>query len=123
MRAWIGATGAALTTALVVTALCLSVAGCGGSASTETKSAPAAQPEQRYDLKGTVVSLDKSKGAVTVNHDEIKGFMAAMTMPYPVKDTKALDSLEAGDTMTAKLVSNGESYWLEDVKVVDHARK
>jgi protein SCO1/2 len=117
MRVWMRS-----TVGLIVMAMCLTVVGCGGTSS-ETKSGPAAQPEQRYDLKGTVVSLDKSKGAVTVNHDEIKGFMAAMTMPYPVKDTKALDSLEAGDTMTAKLVSNGESYWLEDVKVIDHAKK
>jgi len=46
--------------------------------------------------------------------------MSAMTMAYTVKDAKALDALSAGDVVTAKLVSTGDSYWLEDVKVVEH---
>jgi protein SCO1/2 len=100
---------------------------CGGGppppASSTTEPAKAATPEQRYDLKGTVVSLDKTGKSVTVNHDEIKGFMSAMTMAYSVKDPKALDAVAKGDVVTAKLVSTGESYWLEDVQVVEHAKQ
>ena len=117
MRVWMRFVGV-----LAVTGMSLMLAGCGGPV-TDDKSAPGPAAEQRYDLKGTVVSVDKSHANLTVNHEEIKGFMAAMTMAYKVKDTTALDGLAAGETVTAKLVSNGESYWLEDVKVVDQPGK
>jgi protein SCO1/2 len=112
----------------MVLSAALMLGACGGSASEETKTdtgktESAASAEKRYDLKGTVVSLDKSNKSVTVNHDEIKGFMSAMTMAYSVKDPKALDGVTAGDLVTAKLVSNGDAYWLEDVKVVEAAKK
>jgi Cu/Ag efflux protein CusF len=97
---------------IVAVTACASVMACGSTPSTRTSepsSAPASSV-QRYDLKGTVVSLDKSHSSVTVNHDEIKGFMSAMTMAYAVKDAKALDALAKGDVVTAKLVSTGESY-------------
>lgn len=122
MCVWMRSMGTLAVTTLCLTALCLTFVGCGGPPSTDKAAAPPAA-EQRYDLKGTVVSLDKPGAKLTVNHEEIKGFMAAMTMAYPVKDARALDGVDAGDTVTAKLVSNGESYWLEDVKVVEHAKK
>ena len=123
MRVWMRGVGAA--TALVAWLL---VSACGGGAPASETKADSAAPatsgsEQRYDLKGKVVSLDKSNKSVTVNHDEIKGFMAAMTMAYPVKDAKALDAVAEGDVVTAKLVSSGTAYWLEDVKVVEHGQK
>jgi len=67
-------------------------------------------PDQRtYTLQGQVQSLDTPRKLVTVKHEEIKGFMPAMTMPYEVADPKALDGLAPGDLIDAKLVvfSNG----------------
>jgi Cu/Ag efflux protein CusF len=40
---------------------------------------PAQTPAQRYDLKGKVVSVDKSARKLTVDHEAIPGFMGAMT--------------------------------------------
>jgi Cu/Ag efflux protein CusF len=76
-----------------------------------------AQP-QRYDLKGKVVSIDKSGKNVTVDHGDIPGFMGAMTMPYPVKDEHLLDNLSPGDQITAKVVSTGGDVWLENIVTV-----
>jgi len=79
----------------------------------------AAQPQQtqpqRYDLKGKVVSIDKSGKMLTVDHGDIPGFMGAMTMPYPVKDLHLLDNLSPGDQITAKVVSAGGDVWLENI--------
>ena len=72
----------------------------------------------RYDLKGKIVSVDKSAKQLTVDHEAIPGFMGAMTMGYPVKDERALDGLSPGDQVTAKVVSSNGSYWLEDIAVV-----
>src|SRR5205085_5397035 len=46
--------------------------------------------ERRYELKGKVVAVDRAKGEVTVDHDEIVGYMPAMTMPYTLRDADAL---------------------------------
>ena len=53
---------------------------------------PAARkaPERRtFTLQGQVQSLDAPRKLVIVKHEEIKGFMPAMTMPYEVEDAKA----------------------------------
>src|ERR1700758_399753 len=44
---------------------------------------PGTQPKI-YKLKGVVKSVDEKSRRVTVAHDDIPGFMAAMTMPYKV---------------------------------------
>ena len=78
-----------------------------------------AQPQpQRYDLKGTVVAIDKPGRKLTVDHEAIPGFMSAMTMPYPVKDEHLLDNLSPGDHITAKVVSAGGEFWLENIATV-----
>jgi len=72
--------------------------------------AACSRPEQRsYTLQGQVISLDPARKLAVVKHEEIQGFMPAMTMPYEVEDVKALDGLSPGDLINATLVvfSNG----------------
>ncbi|MEP6592633.1 MAG: copper-binding protein [Acidobacteriota bacterium] len=74
----------------------------------------------KYELKGRVVSIDRTGKRLTVDHEAIPGFMGAMTMAYPVRDQGVLDVLTAGDQVTAKVVSSEGSYWLEEIAVVSH---
>ena len=68
---------------------------------------------KRYELKGKVVSVDRAKGAATVEHEDIPGFMAAMTMEFPVRDAEALKVMEPGDRVQATLVVADDAYWLD----------
>jgi len=70
--------------------------------------------EQRYELKGKVVAVDRAKGEVSVDHEEVKGYMAAMTMDFPVRDAEALKVMEAGDQLQASLVVTDDGYWLDN---------
>ena len=55
----------------------------------------------------------------TIKHEEIKGFMPAMTMPYKVQDAKAVTtSLAPGDLINATLVVVSNDAYLKDVKKV-----
>lgn len=74
---------------------------------------------QRYQLKGRVESLDLKRKRVTVAHEEIKGYMEAMTMSYAVKDENKLQELKSGDQVQATLVHDKSTdlSWLEDIKV------
>ena len=76
---------------------------------------------KRYPLQGEVVDKDASTGEITVNHGDIPGFMAAMAMPYRVKDPAVLQQVEPGDKITAEVVVSGDrsNYWLENVRITD----
>lgn len=73
---------------------------------------------QRYDLSGKVVSVDSDSNHVTIAHDEIEGFMQAMTMPFAVQDPLELESVSPGDQVEAILVVSDERSWLENLVVV-----
>jgi protein SCO1/2 len=75
---------------------------------------------QRYPLKGTVVEVDTASRTITIAHEDIPGFMPAMTMPFVVleKDAALLREVDPGDEITAMLVAPDSRYWLEDLVVV-----
>ena len=75
---------------------------------------------QRYPLKGKVVEVDLANRKVTIAHEDIPGFMPAMTMPFVVleKDATLLRGVGPGDEITATLVAPDSRYWLEDLVVV-----
>ncbi len=75
---------------------------------------------RRYELKGKVETLDLKGKRVTVAHEEIKGYMEAMTMSFAVKDENVLRELKSGDRLQAILIydSTTNLSWLEDIKVI-----
>jgi Cu/Ag efflux protein CusF len=95
--------------------------GCGSPKPGQQSSQPGQQAPRRYSLNGRVVSIEKAKQQVVVDHGEITGFMMAMTMGYPVKNPKVLDSLLPEDQITADVVVNGDDVWLENIVVVKKA--
>jgi protein SCO1/2 len=114
------------TLSVTVVALCVQLMACSSppKQSEPQISTPAQSPQterQRYDLKGKVVSIDKPGKRLTVDHEAIPGFMGAMTMPYPVKDEHLLDNLSPGDQVTAKVVSGGGQFWLENIETTNAA--
>jgi len=103
---------------LVVCALFALSAACnrGGSASTANN-----QSTKRYALKGKVFSVDKKTGTANINNEPIAGFMDTMIMPYAIQPASILDQLQPGDSITADVVVEPDQYWLENVKITNHA--
>lgn len=79
------------------------------------------QPK-RYTLKGTVISVDRNAGTADVDNEPIKGFMEKMVMPYQIRPASTLNQLQPGDVITADVVVEPNSYWLENVKVTAHTQ-
>jgi len=71
--------------------------------------------EKRYDFKGKVINVEREKHLVTVSHEDIKGYMPGMTMPFAVKNEADLQILAPDDEITATLVVDGKHSWLEDL--------
>src|SRR5215510_5358444 len=73
--------------------------------------------EKRYELKGKIVAVDVAKHQVTVSHEDIKGYMPGMTMPFTVRDQIDLKELAPNDMLSATLVVDGSHTWLQDLIV------
>jgi len=89
---------------------CLIVSACGSTSKTPEASSSA----QRYTVKGKVVSTDKANHKVTIAHEEIKGYMEAMTMPFTLLDDWVYPELKTGAQIQATLVVDQGRSWLEN---------
>jgi cytochrome oxidase Cu insertion factor (SCO1/SenC/PrrC family) len=50
----------------------------------------------RHAMSGMVLAVDLTRKSVVVSHDSVPGLMAAMTMPFEVRDARELASLVPG---------------------------
>ena len=73
-------------------------------------------PEHRtYQVTGQILVVKPDTNEVLVKHDDIPGFMPAMTMPYAVNDPALLKDRAAGDLITATLVVGEERAYLSAI--------
>ena len=81
--------------------------------------APAAETH-RYELQGKVLQLRPGDtNAAVIEHQEIVGFMDAMTMTFPVKDPAEFAKLHENDYINADVVSSDDEFYLENIEVVE----
>src|SRR6266478_1276631 len=75
--------------------------------------------EKRYPIKGKVIAVDKTDRTVTIAHEDINGYMPAMTMPFKIKNDADLEMVKPGDQVTGTLVVDGLSSWVEITAIVE----
>lgn len=92
--------------------LALLASACGGGSSPDRK---------EYTLQGQVLSVALERKEAIIRHEEIPGFMSAMTMPYSVLEAKEYENLKAGDLITATLIVEPTKAYLQQVKKVGEA--
>jgi protein SCO1 len=74
--------------------------------------------ERTYAIRGRVVAVAANRQSVTLAHEEIPGYMPAMTMPFPVKDPRVLDGVEPGDEVEGELRVTEREGWIARLRVV-----
>jgi protein SCO1/2 len=74
-----------------------------------------------YSLQGQVLAVTPDHQQATIKHEEIKGFMAAMTMSYKMKDPQELKDIVPGDLINATLIVETNGAFVTDVKKVGEA--
>jgi Cu/Ag efflux protein CusF len=87
------------------------LAGCAAKQQTEGQG-------KRYPMQGEVKSLDPGAKTATINAGKIEGYMAAMTMEYPIRPEAEFAKLHPGDHIQATVVVNDDRYYVTDVKVL-----
>ena len=78
-------------------------------------------PARQYELTGQIIAVNPERQEVLVKHDDIKGFMPAMTMPYKVQDKSLLTGKEPGDLIRATLVVAEVEAHLSSMTKTGHA--
>src|SRR6185503_21391016 len=74
-----------------------------------------------YELRGQIVAVNPSRQEITVKHEDIRGFMPGMTMPFRVRDRSLLEGRTAGELITATLVVSDNDAHLQNIRRTGHA--
>jgi Cu/Ag efflux protein CusF len=73
-----------------------------------------------FEGHGVVEAVAPGTGWLTIAHDDIKGFMSAMTMMYKVKTPDLSKDLHPGDVVDFKI--DAANYTIVGVKLVARAK-
>ncbi len=100
---------------LLLTAISLAITGC----SSKPESAPSAAPSaatKRYAMHGKVVSVNAADKSAKIDAAEVSGWMSAMMMDYPVKESADLAKLAADKIIDATVFVDGDNFWIGEIK-------
>jgi len=82
-------------------------------------------PQKTFTIRGKVIATDATH--VTLDGEDVPGFMEPMTMSYKLKDPSVVSELHPGDRITAKVLADkdGDGYTnvqLDDIVVIAQGR-
>ena len=60
--------------------------------------------KKSYSVRGTIIEVRKDSNEFLIHHDEIPGFMMAMTMPFRLADSLDINKYQVGDSLKFKLI-------------------
>lgn len=69
-----------------------------------------------YDVKGVIEEIRANGWKAVIAHEEIPGYMQAMSMLLDVKDTNELGGLQPGDAIRFRMLVTDEDGWIDQVK-------
>ena len=109
---------------LYVAALAFSLAFCGGSGEPKeegtAEDASAAAPSvEKYTLTGTVLGLREEDKTAVINHEEIAGWMSAMTMDFPIRDAAEWEKLKVGARIEGTVFVSDDGFYVGEIKVLE----
>ena len=100
-------------------ALLILLLGAGGCS--RRSDGPGAAPVREYPIRGIVRGIDRAASRVTVEHEDVPGFMPAMTMPFNLREAAELGGVAVGEAVRFRFRINGETSWIEGIQRIDAA--
>jgi protein SCO1/2 len=76
---------------------------------------------RRFELQGQILAVRPERHEVVIKHQDIKGLMPGMTMPFTVRDDALIADKKAGDLVTATLVVGETQAYLSTLTTTGHA--
>ncbi len=104
--------------AKIALSLCASLLllGCGG------KKESAGDQVWHYEARGMVRNTPPDHKTIEVEHEDIRGFMPSMRMPFIVRDEKEIANLQIGDAISFRLNVTQRDSWIDRVRKIDAAQ-
>jgi Cu/Ag efflux protein CusF len=78
------------------------------------------EPAGVFHGVGIVKAIDPASGALTLDHEAIRGLMPAMEMMYRVQSPAVIADLRVGDRVDFSL--DGRSLTILDAKIIERAK-
>jgi len=83
------------------------------------------EPARQYPVRGQIIAIGTNPVVggteITMKHEDIPNYMPAMTMAYFLKKGDRADGVGPGDLVTATLVVDGATLWIQDLRKTGHA--
>jgi protein SCO1/2 len=93
----------------------LLVAGGCNRATTEAPNSNA----RHYEARGFIRGLAPSARSIDVEHEDIRGFMPSMTMPFSVRNSKEIAGMQIGDAISFRLTVTDNDSWIDQIKKIN----
>jgi protein SCO1/2 len=71
-----------------------------------------------YTVRGVVIGLGEDGKSVKVKHEEIPGYMMAMTMPFEARPTNELTGLMRGDQIEFRMRVTETDGWIDQIRIL-----
>ncbi len=85
------------------------------------KSTHSDPPVKKVEIAGVVRGVDPENAILTVEHEDVPGFMPSMTMPFTAKNPKEIAGIKTGDAIAFHLLMTQDDSWIEDIKLIQAA--
>jgi protein SCO1/2 len=72
---------------------------------------------EHHAALGVVLEVDRARRSIRISCQEISGYMDAMVMDFPVRNSKELDGLQPGALIDFTLVVENESAYAEGLRI------
>jgi protein SCO1 len=71
-----------------------------------------------FDARGVVREIKPDRTGLVIRHEAIPGYMAAMTMPFEVREPRELDGVNVGNRVAFRLQVTETDGWIDRVVVL-----
>jgi protein SCO1/2 len=105
-------------TFLLLTSL-LGVSGCGRAPEGASQGKAVTPPkvhQKIFEVKGVVIAVKPKEKAIEIKHEEIPGYMPAMTMPFDVRNTNELAGIQPGDSVSFRMLVTDTEGWIDQIR-------
>jgi protein SCO1/2 len=72
--------------------------------------------EKVFQVNGIVKEVLPDRKQVSIEHEKIPGYMAAMTMTFDVKESKDLEGIKPGDKVAFRMIVTPKDGWIDQIK-------
>jgi protein SCO1/2 len=91
--------------------LALALVGCDRSKSADSSA-------RFYQVRGIIRGFAPDRSTVSIEHEDIPGFMPSMTMPFSVKDQKEIADLKIDDAISFRMGVTDKDLFLDQVRKI-----